>query len=82
MGGGTNSKNHPQITLRIAAPLSFARAMATGHESSNSYYDLLEDTLKSNGILNNFSRIFNCNKIGIPLNPPSPKVLHVLGEKI
>ena len=75
-------KRHPQITLRIAAPLSFARAMATDHKSLNSYYDLLEDTLKSNGIFNNASRIFNCDETGIPLSPPLPKVLHAAGEKI
>ena len=56
--------------------------MATGHESLNSYYDLLEDTLKSNGIFKNVSRIFNCDETGIPLNTPSPKVLHAVGEKI
>ena len=37
--------------------------------------------MKSNGIFNNASRIFNCDETGIPLNPPSPKVLHAVGEK-
>ena len=74
-------KRHPEITLRVAAPLSFARAMATDRESLNCYYDLLEDTLKSNGIFNNASHIFNCDETGVPLNPPSPKVLHEVGAK-
>ena len=56
--------------------------MATDRESLNNYYDLLEDTLKGNGIFNNPSRIFNCDETGIPLSPPSPKVLHENGAKI
>ena len=50
--------------------------MATDRESLNNYYDLLEDTLKGNGIFNSPSHIF------IPLSPPSPKVLHENGAKI
>ena len=56
--------------------------MSTDRESLNSYYDLLEDTLKSNSIFSNASRIFNSDETGIPLSPPSPKVLHAIGEKI
>ena len=83
MGGGTDSKKSPSDHFRIiVAPLSFTCAMATGHESVNSYCDLLEDTLKSNGIFKNVSRIVNCDETGIPLTPPSPKVLHAVGEKI
>ena len=74
-------QRNPEITLRVAAPLSFARAMATDRDTLNSYYDLLEDTLKENGIYNNASRIFNCNETGMPLNPPSPKVVHKVGAK-
>ena len=51
-------KRHPELTLRVAAPLSFARAMVTNHDTLNAYYDLLEDTLKENGIFNNASWIF------------------------
>ena len=74
-------QRNPEITLRVAAPLSFARAMATDRDTLNSYYDLLEDTLKENGIYNNASRIFNCDETGMPLNPPSPKVVHKVGAK-
>ena len=74
-------KWHPELTLRIAAPLSFARAMATDRVTLNAYYNLLEDTLKENRIFNNASRIFNCDETGMALNPPSPKVLHKVGAK-
>ena len=82
MDGGNGSGS---ITLRssfrVAVPLSFARAMATDHKSLNCYYDLLEETLKCNGIFNNASRIFNCDETGIPLNPPSPRTIHKVGAK-
>ena len=52
---------HPQVTLRTAVPLSIARAMASDRMVLNTYYDLLETTLKSNGIFNNPVHIFNCD---------------------
>ena len=39
-------KRHPELTLCVAAPLSFARAMATDRGTLNAYYNLLEGTLK------------------------------------
>ena len=74
-------QRHSNITLRIAAPLSFARAMASDRDSLNNYFDLLEDTLKANEIFNDASRIFNCDKTGIPLNPSSFKVVDKVGAK-
>jgi len=49
-------QRHPNLTLRIAAPLSFARAMASDRDSLNNYFDLLEDTLKANEIFDDASR--------------------------
>ena len=74
-------QRHSNITLRIAAPLSFARAMASDRDSLNNYFDLLEDTLKANEIFNDASRIFNCDETGIPLNPSSLKVVDKVGAK-
>ena len=59
-------------------PLSYARAMASDRDSIDRYYDLLEETLKTNGIYNDPTRIFNCDETGVPLNP---KPLKVVGEK-
>ena len=74
-------QRHPNLTLRIAAPLSFARAMASDRDSLNNYFDLLEDTLKANEIFDDASRIFNCDETGIPLNPTSLKVVDKVGAK-
>ena len=71
-------QRHPYLTLRTAMPLSYARAMASDRDSIDRYYDLLEETLKTNGIYNDPTRIFNCDETGVPLNP---KPLKVVGEK-
>ena len=42
-------KRQTSITLRKAAPLSYARAMASNQECLERYYDLLENILKING---------------------------------
>ena len=72
---------HPSITLRVAAPLSYARAIASDVEALDRYFDLLEETLKSNEIFNKPSRIYNCDETGMPLNPDSHKVIDKVGSK-
>ena len=74
-------KRNPRISLRIAAPLSHVRAMASDKESLNRYFDVLENTLKDNEIFNNPCRIFNCDETGIPLGPSSLKVIDQVGTK-
>lgn len=44
-------ERHPQLILRAAMPLLQARAMATDVQVINQYFDMLEDTLLENGIL-------------------------------
>ena len=68
-------KRHPSITLREAASLSYARAMASDRECLESYFDLLEETLKINGVFDDPSRLFNCDETGMPLCPPLQKLL-------
>ena len=74
-------ERHPNITLRTAMPLSKARAMATDEHVINNYFDLLENTLVSNGILNDPHRIYNCDETGMPLNPKPLKVVDAVGAK-
>ena len=74
-------KRHPSITLREAASFSYARAMASDQECLENYFDLLEDTLKINGGFDDPSRVFTCGETGMPLWPPSPKVIDTVGSK-
>ncbi len=75
------SERHPSLSLRTAMPLSLARAMATDNEVLGRYYDLLEDTLVKNDLLNDPHRIYNCDETGIPLNPKPLKVIDLKKAK-
>ena len=74
-------KRHPQLTLRVAVPLSYARAMASDPEVIDRYFDLLEDCLQSNGLLNKAPCIFNCDETGVPLDPKCMKIVDKVGSK-
>ena len=52
MVGGRGFANIPQVTLRAFAPLSYRKAVSSDRESLNNYFDLLEETLHANIILN------------------------------
>ena len=75
------SRRHPELTLRCAAPLSYARAMATDHSVIEKYYDMLEHALRSNGIFDKPGNIFNCDESGMPLCPKPPKIIDKVGAK-
>ena len=74
-------KRHPQMTLRVAVPLSMVRAMASNQEVLDRYFNMLEDCLRSNVILDKPVRIFNCDETGMPLNLKSLKAIDKVGSK-
>ena len=74
-------QRHPKLCLKTAVPLAYSRAMATDPNVLNRYFDLLEETLRSNGIFNSPSHIFNCDETGFPLNPKSLKVVDEMSSK-
>jgi hypothetical protein len=74
-------KRNPSVTLRAAVPLSLARALATDPEMLLRYYDTLEDCLQRNGIFNQPVALFNCDEIGLCMNPPSLRVVQQVGVK-
>lgn len=74
-------KRHGEVTLRSAIPLSLARAKATDPAVIENYFDLLENTLGENDLLDKPSQIFNCDETGIPLSPKSHKIVDRVGSK-
>ena len=62
-------------------PLTYARAMPTDSNVFHRYYDMLEQTLKSNGIFDHPTHIFNCDETGLPLSPKSLKIVDQMGSK-
>ena len=74
-------RRHPKLTLRTAAPLSYARLMASDPDILCNYYDLLERTLTENGLVDKPSHIFNLDETGMPLDPSPPLVVAKRGQK-
>ena len=74
-------KRHPSLTLKTAVPLTLSRAKAGSKEVLDRYFDILQDCLEENGILNNPAVIYNCDETGLPLNPECHKVVEVVGSR-
>ena len=74
-------KRHPNLTLRHAEPLAYARAVASNTVVIHRYFDLLEETLRENKIANRPAQIFNCDETGMPLMHKPPKVIAGVGQK-
>ena len=75
------SKRHPQLSLRKGEPLSKTRLATTSREILDKYFDLLEEVLVQNNILNKPSQIFNFDETGVPLSFSPPRVLARKGQK-
>ena len=75
------AQRHKQITLRSAVPISMVRAKAMDIDSINRCFDVLEHTLKKNGLFNRPNLIYNCDETGMPLNPKGVKVVTKMGAK-
>lgn len=74
-------KRHPNLTLRHAESLSYARAVASNPDVINRYFDLLEDTMHANGLTHRPTQIFNCDETGMPFTHKPPKVVAGAGQK-
>ena len=75
MGGGNDSSN---VTHTSLCELQFhfhTYELWPQRDSLERYYDLLEETLRSNEIFDDFTCIFNCDETGLPLNPKPVKVV-------
>ncbi len=74
-------RRHTKLKLRTAEPLAYARLVASSPAVLDHYYDLLESTLEENGLLDKPCQIFNVDESGMPLDPPSLKVVVPLGAR-
>jgi len=59
-------RRNPKLTLRTAAPVSYARLVASEPKIINNYYNLLELTLSENDLLDKPAQIFNIDETGMP----------------
>ena len=74
-------KRHPTLTLRTAAPVSYARAVSSSPEILAQCYDMLEKTLQDNDLDGKPTQIFNMDETGFPLDPAPPLVVAPVGSK-
>lgn len=74
-------RRHPNITLRSAESLTYARAVASDPAILDRYYDLLERTLIENDLIDKPCQVYNCDETGIPLAPKPVKVVTTKNDK-
>ena len=74
-------RRHPNLTLRAPASLSKARHNASDPEIVKRYFDLLEQTMVENDLLDKPGQIFNVDESGMPLNPKPVKCMFNRGIK-
>ena len=74
-------KCHLQLTVCSASQLAYARAITEDPEVINPYYDLLEETLVKNDLMDKPTQIFNCDESGFPLDHKPGKVIGLKGQK-
>ena len=78
---GSFVKRNPEIVLRSPAALSNVRAMASDRESLDKYFDILEDAMEENGLMDVPLQIFNMDETGLALDPKSMKTINLKGSK-
>jgi hypothetical protein len=74
-------KRHPQLSIRVSESVSHVRAIGTREEVLSKYFDLLEQTLVDNDIIEKPNCIFNMDETGFSLDPCLPKVISAKGCK-
>ena len=74
-------KRHPQLTLRTASRLAYSRAVANDPEVIENYFDLLEETLRQNGILDQPTQLFNCDESGFSMDHKPGKLIGLKKER-
>lgn len=61
--------------MGYAEPLAYAQVVSSSPAILDYYYDLLESTTEENGLAEKPCQIFNADESGMPLDPPSLKVV-------
>ena len=74
-------KRHPQLTLRTPEKLAYVGAIMGNKEVIGAYFDLLEETLTKNGLLDKPGAIFNVDETGMPLDHKPEKAIAKKGSR-
>ena len=75
-------KRTPELSVRQAEKLNFARGMKMNRTVVNNYIDLLEKTMRDNSVLHKPESVFNADESGVQLTVgKSPQVVACKGDK-
>ena len=69
------------LSLRRGDGTCHLRLNAINEATLNHYFDLLKDILETNDLMNHPERIYNVDETGMPLDPPTPKIVAKKGQK-
>ena len=73
-------RRYSHLSLRSASTLSVARANASDPQRIEHYFDILEETLRENGLMDTPASIYNMDETGMPLDPKALKTIHPRGK--
>ena len=74
-------RRHKDLTLRTAEPLAYVCMVSSSTAMLDNYFDVFESTLSENDLLERPCAMFNMDESGMPLDPPSLKVVTSAGIK-
>jgi hypothetical protein len=74
-------RRNPQISVRSAQNISYARAQCMNKPLINSFFDMYEACLFEVGILTKAQSIYNADESGLQLHSKAGKVLAAKGER-
>ena len=74
-------RRHSEVTLRVTAPLSTARAKATDIDVINKYFDMFQATLEEYNLVQKPCQLFNIDETGLPISPKPLKMVSRTGSK-
>ena len=78
---GSFVKRHPPLTLRSSSKLAYQWAISATAEVINDYFDLLDETLKSNHLHESQMLIYNCDESVFTLQHRPTRVIGLRGQK-
>ena len=74
-------KRHPELTLRKSDKLDCCWAEAYSAEVVDEYFDLLENVLKENNLINAPRQLYNCDETFLPLDTTREMVVTLKNTK-
>ena len=78
---GVICRRHPDVTLRVTAPLSLSRAKSTDVNVINKYFDMFQATMEEYDLLQKPCHLFNIDETGLPISPKPLKMVCRTGSK-